>query len=83
MREFAESRDIELQYNPPLHPNANPAETVMNPIDKAVKIELHNGMSEKEALQYSLTQVRQTPHVATGIPPANRLFPESILASIM
>ena len=33
MKKFAESRDIKLRHTPPLHPNANPAETVMKPIN--------------------------------------------------
>ena len=74
MNEFAESRDIQLRHTPPLHPNANPAETVMKPIRKAMKTALQSGMSEKDALQHSLTQIRQTPHVATGVPPASHLF---------
>ena len=74
MRSFAEARDIQLRHTPPLHPNANPAETVMKPIGKAMKTALQCGMTEKDALQHSLTQIRQTPHVATGVPPANYMF---------
>ena len=44
MKEFAESRDIELRHVPPLHPNANPAETAMKPIGKAMKTVLHSEM---------------------------------------
>ena len=78
MSDFANDRDIQLRYTPPLHPNANPAETCMKPIGKAMKINYHHGSSEKDALQSTLNSYRQTPHPATGVPPANMLFRDGI-----
>ena len=74
MSDFATEREIQLRHTPPYYPNANPSETCMKPIGKAVKAAHFNGESEKEALQAALKSYRQTPHVATGIPPSNMLF---------
>ena len=73
MVHFAGKRD-KLRTTPPHHPNANPAETCMKTIGKAMKVCHHNGSSEKEALQETLFSYRQTPHPATGILPANMMF---------
>ena len=78
MVNFAAERDIQLRHTPPLHPNANPAETFMKPIGKALKISGHHGLSEKQALQSTLNNYRQTPHPATGVAPANMLFRDGI-----
>ena len=74
MVEFARERDITLRHTAPYHPNANPAETCMKPIGKAMKLCHYNKGSEKDALQKVINSCRQTPHVATGIPPAGRMF---------
>ena len=74
MVEFANERDIALRHTAPYHPNANPAETCMKPIGKAMKMCHYNKESEKEALQKVISSCRQTPHVATGIPPGSRMF---------
>ena len=74
MAEFANERDIVLRHTAPYHPNANPAETCMKPIGKAMKMCHYDKRSEKEALQNAVTSYRQTPHVATGVPPAGMIF---------
>ena len=74
MEEFAEQRGIELRHTAPHHPNANPAETCMKTIGKAMKMCGHYKGSEKESLQAAIKGYRQTPHVATGIPPASAMF---------
>ena len=78
MSEFAAERDINLRYTPPYHPNANPAETCMKPLGKAMKAAHYNGQSEEEALRWALDSYKQTPHVATGVPPASMMFRDGI-----
>ena len=74
MENFAKSRNIELQKIPPLHPSANPVETFMKPLGKTMKTAKQTNISEKTALQQLLDNYRDTPHPATGIPPAAMLF---------
>jgi hypothetical protein len=74
MSNFASQRDITLQTTPPLHSSANPVETFMRPLGKAMKIGRQHGIPEKETLSTILQNYRQTPHPATGIPPAAMLF---------
>lgn len=74
MQKFAADKSIELQNTPPLHPSSNPVETFMRPLGKAMKIGYQNGVPEKETLRRALSNYRQTPHPATGLPPAAMLF---------
>ena len=74
MAKFAKDRDIALRHTAPYHPNANPAETCMKPIGKAMKLCHYNKESEKDALQQAVTSYRQTPHVSTGVPPSAMMF---------
>ncbi len=74
MQNFAKDKDITLQKSPPLHPASNPVETFMRPLGKAMKIGRHNGIPENESLRNVLKNYRQTPHPATGLPPAAMLF---------
>ena len=74
MHNFATERNITPQTAPPLHPSSNPVETFMRPLGKAMKIGRQHGISEKECLGNLLRNYRQTPHPATGIPPAAMLF---------
>ena len=68
-RKFAKSRNITLQHIPPLHPSANPVETFMKPLGKAMKITHHNKGPEKEALQQLLA------FAMLFLNPANSSFP--------
>ena len=77
MEKFAEERGIQLEKIPPWHPSANPVETFMRPLGKTLKIAQHNNMSENDALQTLLNNYRDTPHPATGVPPASMLFRDS------
>ena len=77
MEEFATKRDIQTQFIPPLHPQANPVETFMKPLGKTMKIAHSNHTSEKEAVQQLLQNYRDTPHPATGVPPSAMLFRDS------
>lgn len=74
MEKLANDRNITLKKIPPHHPQANPAETFMKPLGKAMKIAHQKGQSEKEALQCLLSNHRDTPHPATGVPPGSMLF---------
>ena len=74
MEEFAEKRGIELKNIPPLHPSANPVETFMKPLGKTMKMAHHDKRSEQVALKHLLSNYRNTPHPATGLPPAAMLF---------
>ena len=47
MTKFADERNIKLQKIPPLHPQANPAETFMKPLGKTMKIAHQNGRKRK------------------------------------
>ena len=78
MKEFADKRDISLQFAPPRHPNANPTETCMKPIGKAVKAACSQGNTEQKALSAALRSYRQTPHIATGIAPSAMLFRDGV-----
>ena len=57
-----------------MHPSSNPAETFMKPLGKAMKVAKYDRISEKSALQNLLNDCRDTPHPATGVPPASILF---------
>ena len=46
----------------------------MKPLGKAMKIGYANKIGESETLRHALDTYRQTPHPATGIPPASILF---------
>ena len=74
MERFAEKRNIQLQKTPPLHPEANPAETFMKPLGKTMKIAHENKASKREALQQLLNNYRDTPHPATALPPGSMMF---------
>lgn len=71
---FAEKRDIKLKKTPPLHPQANPAETFMKSLGKTMKIAHENNTSKKEALSTFLKNVRDTPQQATGLAPGAMMF---------
>lgn len=74
MERFAEKRNIQLQKIPPLHPEANPAETFMKPLGKTMKIAHETKTNKGEALQHLLQNYRDTPHPATALPPGSMMF---------
>ena len=78
MQQFADKRNIQLDKIPPGHPSGNPVETFMKPLGKTMKIAHYNHEDEKKALQNLLENYRDTPHPATGVPPAAMLFRDSI-----
>ena len=74
MEQFASKRNIQLKKTPPLHPSANPVETFMKPLGKAMKMAHSGNKLEHTALTQLLSNYRDTPHPATGLPPAAMLF---------
>ena len=74
MEDFAGWRNISLQEIPSLHPTANPVETFMRPLGKAMKIAYHNRTPENDTLNQLVMNYRDTPHPATGVTPAAMLF---------
>ena len=78
MEAFNESHDTVSRFSTPHFPNQNPAETFMKTIGKTMKINKHSNNSESESLREALKTYRQTPHPATGIPPANMLFRDGL-----
>ena len=77
MGNFCQSRSINMEKIPPLHPSANPAETFMKTVGKAMKISSQNKNSESEVLTQLLSNYRDTPHPATGITPNDMMFRDS------
>ena len=67
--QFSPAKGIEHIKTYPYHPQANPAETFMKPLGKAMKSVFHNNENRDSALNHLLTSYRSTPHPATGQPP--------------
>ena len=71
---YSKGRGIEHIKTYPYHPSANPAETFMKPLGKAMKA-AHYGKGDKEkALRELLSSYRATPHPATGVAPGALLM---------
>ena len=81
MTAFAGKRGIKLEKTPPYHPSANPVESFMRPLGKAMKIAHHSSIPEKEALNTLLGNYRDTPHPATGLPPSAMIFRDAVNTS--
>ena len=58
----------------PYHPQANPVETFMRPLGKAMKVAHREGKSKEEALRELLSTYRATPHHITNISPGDMIF---------
>ena len=69
-----ESQGIEHKKTYPYHPQANPVETFMKPLGKAMKIAHGEGKNKNTALNNLLMGFRSTPHVATGQTPGDLMF---------
>ena len=67
--QFSSSKGIEHVKSFPYHPQANPAETFMKPLGKAMKSAFHCHSDRNTALNDLLQSYRSTPHPATGQPP--------------
>lgn len=78
MQRYTEGHGITTQFSTPYHPSQNPAETFMKTVGKTMKVANHNRESQEKALKNALITYRQTPHVSTGIPPANIIFRDGI-----
>ena len=73
-RNYSESQGIEHKKTYPYHPQANPVETFMKPLGKAMKIAHGEGKNKNTALNNLLMGFRSTPHVATGQTPGDLMF---------
>ena len=71
---FSKNSDINHQTIYPYHPQANPAEGIVKPLGKASKAVHFNGQPSENVFHDFLVGFRTTPHVATGVPPADFLF---------
>ena len=78
MEKFAKERNITLEKIPPRHPSANPVETFMKPLGKAMKIAHYNGQDEQSTLKSLLENYRDMPHPATGVPPGAMMYRDNI-----
>jgi len=58
----------------PYHPQANPVESFMKPLGKAMKIAHHEKKNKAQALNEFLASYRATPHSSTGIAPGDILL---------
>lgn len=78
MKEFNESHGTAARFSTPHFPSQNPTETFMKTIGKTMKIDRHTSRNESKALREALKTYRQTPHPATGIPPASMMFRDGL-----
>ena len=78
MEKFTQDRSINMQKIPPGHPSANPVETFMKSVGKTMKIANYTGCDEQSALNKLLENYRDTPHPATGVPPAAMLYRDGL-----
>ena len=72
--EFSKNRGIHHTKVYEYHPQANPAETFMKPLGKAMKAAALEGQNQERALENLLSGYRNTPHYATGAAPGSMLF---------
>eukprot|EP00112_Aurelia_sp_Birch-Aquarium-sp1_P022924 Seg6633.1 transcript_id=Seg6633.1/GoldUCD/mRNA.D3Y31 product="putative protein K02A2.6" protein_id=Seg6633.1/GoldUCD/D3Y31 len=72
--EFSQTSGIEHIKTFPYHPQANPAETCMRPLGKALKPAHFNKAEKHTAINEVLATYRSTPHPATGVPPGDILL---------
>ena len=78
---FSKNSDIHHQTIYPYHSQANPAERIMKPLRKALKAVHFNDQPSENALNDFLIGFQTTPHVATGVPPADFLFRDGYIAN--
>jgi len=72
--QYTQKKGIRHETIYPYHPQANPAERVMKPLGKALKVAHSIQQQPREALNNFLVGYRSTPHIATGVSPGNYLF---------
>ena len=73
-KEFSEELGVTHTRTFPYHPQANPAETFMKPLGKAMKIAHHHKTDKESALNKLLRDYRATPHSATGMSPGDLIL---------
>ena len=72
--DFSQLHAIEHHKVFPYHPQANPVETLMKPLGKAMKIAHFNHQNKQKALNGFLSSYRLIPHPSTGEAPGDLLF---------
>ena len=72
--EFSNQHGIQHVKVFPYHPQANPVETFMKPLGKALKAAYFNRDNAQQALDELLKAYRSTPHPATDAAPGSILF---------
>lgn len=73
-KNYSKGKGIEHVKTFPYHPQANPAETFMKPLGKAMKAAFHSKQDPGHALNELLGDYRATPHPATGNAPGSIMF---------
>ena len=73
-KQYSDERGIEHVKTFPYHPQANPAETFMKPLGKAMKAAHYDKVDKDNALNQLLSSYRATPHPATGEAPGAIMF---------
>jgi hypothetical protein len=71
---FSENHGIKHETSFPYHPQANPVETVMKPLGKAIKAAHSEKRNTEKALNEFLSTYRATPHSSTGLAPGDILL---------
>ena len=72
--QYSAAKGIEHVASYPHHPQANPCETFMKPLGKALKAAYYNRDSAQKALDELLMAYRATPHPATKATPGDLMF---------
>ena len=73
-KKMSDTRGIQHRKVFPYHPKANPVETFMKPLGKAMKNAYQSKENKEKALTQLLTAYCSTPHPATGEAPGNLLL---------
>ena len=73
-QDFSNHRGIQHEKVFPYHPQGNPCETFMKPLDKALKAAQFTHTNQQQALDQLLIGYHSTPHPATGIAPGDVLL---------
>ena len=73
-KEYSDARGIIHNKVYPYHHQANPIETFMKPLGKAMKIAHHKNQYKETTLNQLLASYWATPHIATSQAPGNLIF---------
>ena len=73
-KQYSDSKDIKHNKVYPYYPLANPVETFMKPLGKAMKIAHYEHQNKETALNQLLASYQATPHIATSQAQGNLIF---------